>query len=94
MRRFGGPRALADAWYRCFEEATQTRQLRCAEGMIFLLQKFQECPEALDVQRMEDLDAEQARLARLIIAEQLQVNPQGVAAIAEQHGYTLLPARA
>lgn len=91
--RYGGPAGLASAWFSAFERASSVRQLRACESMIFLIERFASNPECLNVQRIDDLEAEQARLARLIIKEQLLANPDSVAAIAKQHGYTLTPAR-
>lgn len=94
IARFGGPKQLADQWYQAFTRATDAKRLRAATSLIFLIKEFQECPEALDYQRLDNLEQEQERLARLIVAEQLLTNPGTVAAIASELGYRLSPATA
>jgi len=94
IAQFGGARALADQWHQAFTRATDAKRLRAATSLIFLIEKFQQNPESMNLKHLDDLEAEQQRLARLIIAEQLQVNPQGVAELAREHGFVLTPARA
>lgn len=93
IARFGGPKQLADQWYQAFTRATDAKRLRAATSLIFLIKQFQECPESMDLQRLNNLEQEQERLARLIIREQLLANPDTVATIADEMGYVLSPAR-
>jgi len=91
---FGGPAGLASAWFSAFERASSVRQLRACESLCFLIERFAANPEVMDLRRLDDLEAEQQRLAKQIIREQFLTNPQDVAEIARQHGFTLTPARA
>ncbi len=92
--RYGGPAGLAAAWFSAFQRASSVRQLRACESMIFLIEQFATNPESMDLQRLDDLQAEQARLGRQIIREQLLENAESVAQIAQECGFTLSPATA
>ena len=83
---------LADQWFEAFNRATDAKKLRASTSLIFLIEKFQQYPESMDLQHLQDIESEERRLAQAIIKEQLLTNPDTVAAIVQECGFTLSPA--
>jgi len=91
IAQFGGPKMLANAWLEAFTQATAVKKLRAAESLIFLLERFAANPDSHDFRKLENLEAEESRLAESIIAEQMVRRPGSVAIIASRYGFTLTP---
>lgn len=58
-----------------------------------MLQKFQECPESMDLQRLDDLEAEERRIAGIIFAETIANRFTDAQEIATRLGFVLTPAK-
>jgi len=86
---FGGPDRLAEKWVQAFNRASPTRQIRCCESMCWLLEKFQQHPESMDLRRIDDLETEERRVEIQIVEETFITQPSLIAALAAKHGFTL-----
>ena len=91
IRMFGGSHGLAVAWHEAYHSATAVRRLRAVESLVFMRERFEKnlpaLKEASDVQLQQAIRNEQLRA----VAEMILTEPDTVAAIASQAGYTLTP---